>query len=167
MIDYYEGRQLEVEDYTRHLKSLDYNYGAHYLPHDADHNRLGMTRNIKEQIEDGGIKPTEIVERIKDKNTAIQMGRDIFSLCYFHQGDGERGERTARGWETLCNYRYKYNEDDDVFHRAPHHDWASNGADAYMGFAQSAPPPIKAQDKISERRKAAIKRNTYTKSYVV
>ena len=47
------------------------------------------------------------------------------------------GKRIEKGYEALCNYRYKYKEDDDVYHQTPHHDWASNGADAFMTFAQS------------------------------
>jgi phage terminase large subunit len=155
-IDYFEGRLEEVEYYTKFLKDMDYNYGTHYMPHDADHDRLGMSRNIKEQFEDGGIKPIEIVPVISQKTTAIQMTRDIFANCWFHLGkddkmpDSEcegyldwlpddmntRAKRTERGFEALCNYRYKYNDDDKVFQQKPNHDWASNGADAFQQFAQ-------------------------------
>jgi len=48
-----------------------------------------------------------------------------------------RARRAEKGYEALCNYRYKYNEDDSVYQQTPHHDWASNGADAFMQFAQS------------------------------
>ena len=152
VIDYYDNRLEDIDHYVRVLKAFGYNYGNHYLPHDAAHQRLGMSRSIQEQFEDGGIRPTEIVERIPDKHQAIQMARDIFPSCWFHQGevgsedgliewlpDGKRTrtERMERGWEVLCNYRYKYNEEDKVFRQIPHHDWASNGADAFMTFAQA------------------------------
>jgi phage terminase large subunit len=136
-IDYYEGRLQEVEHYTKHIKSLDYLYGTHCLPHDADHDRLGMKRNIREQIEDGGLRPTQMVERIPEKGQAIELARDIFSQCWFHTGDDERGKRMERGWEALCNYRYKFKDEDNVFQLKPHHDWASNPADAFMQFAQT------------------------------
>jgi len=159
-IDYFEGRLEDVDYYTKFLKAIDYNYGTHYMPHDADHDRLGMSRNIKEQFEDGGIKPIEIVPVISQKTTAIQMGRDIFSNCWFHMGkddkipDNEcegylnwlpdemntRAKRAERGFEALCNYRYKYNDDDKVFQQRPHHDWASNGADAFLQCAQGYDP---------------------------
>lgn len=42
-----------------------------------------------------------------------------------------------RGWEMLCQYRYKYNDDTGEFGIKPHHDIASNAADAYMQLAQS------------------------------
>lgn len=135
-IDYFQGRLEEVEHYTRFVKSQDYLYGTHYMPHDADHDRLGMTRNIKQQFLDGGIKPITIVDRIAHKATAIELARESFSKCWFHQGNDERGKRVAKGYDALCNYRYKYHEDDDVYQQTPHHDWASNGADAFMQFAQ-------------------------------
>ena len=152
IIDYYENRLEEIDHYVRVIKNLGYNYGEHFLPHDAQHQRLGMNRSIQQQFEDGGIRPTQIVERIPEKHMAIQLARDIFPKCWFHQGeegseegliewlpDGmqTRAQRMERGWEVLCNYRYKYNEEDKVFRQIPHHDWASNGADAFMTFAQA------------------------------
>ena len=154
-IDYYENRLQDVDHYTKVLKALAYNYGMHYMPHDANHDRLGMKRNIKEQFEDGGIKPIKIVPVTSDKTFAVQQGRDAFGNCWFHQGrddesskiDGyidwldegmqTRAQRMDKGFEALCNYRYKYNDADDVFQKSPHHDWASNGADAFLQFAQS------------------------------
>jgi phage terminase large subunit len=156
--DYFEGRLEEVEYYTRFMKDINYNYGRHYLPHDADHERLGMPRNIKKQFEDGGVKPITIVPRIAHKNTAIELAREIMPNCWFHEhNDGNtpeeecegyvawvsddkmktRAKRMEKGYETLCNYRYKFKDEDNVFQLNPHHDWASNGADAFMQFAQS------------------------------
>ena len=65
-IDYFEGRLQDIEYYTRFIKKMDYMYGDHYLPHDADHDRLGMVKNIKEQFEES-IKPIIVVPRISDK----------------------------------------------------------------------------------------------------
>lgn len=135
-IDFFMGRLEEVEYYAKALRKLDYNYGRHFLPHDADHDRLGMKRNIKEQFLDLGVKPITIVPRIKVKQTAIELARNIFGECWFHYGTDERGLRMEKGWEALCNYRYKYSDDDDVYNKSPHHDWASNPADAFMQFAQ-------------------------------
>ena len=156
-IDYFQGRLEEVEYYTRFINSMPYIYARHYLPHDADHERLGMPRNIKTQFRDGGVKPITIVPRIAHKATAIELGREVMPSCWFHLGNDTlpdeecegfvswiidpkmrtRAKRVEVGYETLCNYRYKYKEDDKVFQQVPHHDWASNGADAFMQFAQS------------------------------
>lgn len=148
-IDYFEGRLEEIEYYTRFIKAINYLYGTHYMPHDATHQRLGMKQSIMEQFEVGGVRPIEIVPRIPDKLMAIQQARGIFPNCWFHKGDGNDGYvewlpdemktralRMERGFDALCNYRYKYKEDDDVYQEIPHHDWASNTADAFQQFAQ-------------------------------
>jgi phage terminase large subunit len=135
-IDYFEARLEEVEFYTRFIKSRDYLYGTFYLPHDADHDRLGMVRNIRQQFEDGGVRPVEIVPRVQHKATAIELAREKLHQCWFHLGDDARGRRMERGFETLCNYRYKFKADDNVFQLTPHHDSNSNGADAFQQFAQ-------------------------------
>jgi len=137
LIDFYEASQEEVEHYTKYLKSLDYNYGTFYMPHDADHDRLGMSRNIKQQFLDGGIKPITIVERIPSKRTAIELAREIFPQCYFHSGDNDRGKRVAQGIEHLSLYRYKFNDKNGVFNSTPLHDIHSNGADAFQAIAQA------------------------------
>jgi len=157
-IDYFEGTLEEVEYYTKLIKATGYNYGRHYLPHDAKQDRLGMgNKNLKQQFEAGGVRPTKVVERIQHKSTAIELARDVFSQCWFHKHKDElpeeecegfipwvsddqmktRALRVERGYDTLCNYRYKFKDDDNVYHERPHHDHASNGADAFMCFAQS------------------------------
>jgi phage terminase large subunit len=156
-IDYFQGRLEEVEYYTRFIRAQPYLYSQHYLPHDAAHDRLGMKRNISQQFQDGGVRPVSIVPRISHKATAIEQAREMFPRCWFHKGDDghkepqqcegyyltddesmqTRARRMEKGWEMLCSYRYKYKEDDDVYERIPHHDRASNGADAFMQFAQS------------------------------
>lgn len=155
-IDYYENRLEDVDHYTMVLKALNYNYGGHYMPHDANHDRLGMKRNIMQQFQDGGIKPVHLVPRISEKLLAVQLARDIFTDCWFHIGKDQgkelkecegyiefleegmqtRTQRMERGFDALCNYRYKYNDTDETYQKNPHHDWASNGADAFMQFAQ-------------------------------
>ncbi len=159
-IDYYHSRFEDVDHYVKVLKAMDYNYGRHWMPHDADHDRFGMVRNIKEQFEDGGIRPVEIVDRVKDKSIGIQQARDVLGQSYFHkleetgpieeregyipwleEGWQTRAQRMEMGWEMMCNYRYKYNPEDDAYQQKPHHDITSNAADAYMQFAQSYEPP--------------------------
>ena len=159
-IDYYHARFMDIDHYVKVLKAMGYNYGKHYMPHDADHDRLGMTRNIREQFEDGGIRPVEIVPRISDKEIAIQMGRDMMSRCWFHhhvddrpeeecegyipwlpEGWRTRAQRMEQGWEMLCQYRYKYNDETGEFGLRPHHGIESNAADAFMQLAQSWETP--------------------------
>ena len=157
MIDYYHARFEDIDHYVKVLKALGYNYGEHKMPHDADHDRLGMTRTIKEQFEDGGVRPVEIVPRISDKEIAIQLGRDMMGKCWFHhhvddrpeeecegyiswlpEGWRTRAQRMEQGWEMLCHYRYKYNDDSGEFSLKPEETGLPrNAADAFMQLAQS------------------------------
>lgn len=159
MIDYFEGRLEDVKYYAKFITRQDHSYGMHYMPHDAEHRRLGIdTRSLEEQFQSLGVRPTTIVERIQEKVTAHNLARDIMNRTWFHRGDDggrppeqcegyyqyteneammTRARRCERGWEALCNYRYKYKDEDDVFHQTPHHDWASNGADGFMQYAQA------------------------------
>jgi phage terminase large subunit len=158
MIDYFEGRLEEVKYYAKFITQQDHVYEMHYLPHDAAHEKLGMELNVEKQFNQLGVKPTTIVPRTPDKMNAIQTARTTMAKTWFHRGDDldkpveecegyypytenedmmTRTRRCERGWEALCNYRFKYKEEEDVFQLNPHHDWASNGADAFMQFAQS------------------------------
>jgi len=150
MIDYYENRLQDIEHYCRvvcgratddemkdaGITEMDnkrrqaYIYGEHYMPHDVEAQPLGLKQTRKQQFIEGGVKPINVVTRIANKNDAIELGRQIFPEVWFDT------ERCDRGNECLANYRYQYNDDKDTHNLAPHHDWASNGADAFMQFAQ-------------------------------
>ena len=130
LIDYYEARLEDIDHYCRVLKKKDYLYGTHYMPHDVEHQMLGMKKTRKKQFEDGGVYPLKTVARIKEKNEAIQMARNIMATVWIDE------KRCDKGIECLSNYRYEYDDDRDTHRQTPHHDWASNGADAFMQFAQ-------------------------------
>lgn len=150
MIDYYENRLQDIEHYCRVINGTateeervkhgiteednkrrqGYIYGKHYMPHDIEHQMLGMTNTRREQFESGGVKPIETVPRVKEKNEAIEMTRQVFPKVWIDK------DRCERGLECLSNYRYEYNDDRDTHNQTPHHDWSSNGADAFMQMAQ-------------------------------
>jgi phage terminase large subunit len=100
------------------------------MPHDVKAQSLGMKLTREQQFINGGVKPIKTVPRIAVKNDAIEMARQIFNEVWFDD------TYCVRGIECLSNYRYEYNDDKDTHNQNPHHDWASNGADAFMQFAQ-------------------------------
>jgi phage terminase large subunit len=150
MIDYYENRLQDIEHYCRvvtgrasdedmrlsgiteadNARRNSYMYGEHFMPHDVEAQSLGMKLTRKEQFINGGVKPIQTVKRIANKNDAIEMARQIFAEVWFDES------RCSRGIECLSNYRYEYNDNKDTHNQNPYHDWASNGADAFMQFAQ-------------------------------
>ena len=129
-IDYHQDRFKDVGDYAGVLQSKGYTYGRHYFPHDVSHDRLGMTQTVEEQFVALGVKPLIVVPRIQNKAMAILMGRRAFSGCYFDDS------RCDDGLECLRNYERKYDDDNDTHSETPLHNWASNGADAFLQFAQ-------------------------------
>jgi phage terminase large subunit len=150
MIDYYENRLQDIEHYCKvvagqlnpdemrlagvseadQLRRSNYLYGEHFMPHDVKAQSLGMKLTREEQFIQGGVKPINVVKRIALKNDAIEMARQIFGEVWFDSTN------CSRGIECLSNYRYEYNDNKDTHNQNPHHDWASNGADAFMQFAQ-------------------------------
>jgi len=130
-IDYYESRLEEVEHYAKVLRKLDYNYGRHYFPHDADQDRLGMKRNVKEQFIDLGFK----VKRVPKSTivNGIAQARRIFKYVWFDE------DKAALLLKVLENYKYEYDQLKKCFSKVPRHDWSSHGSDSFRYLAVSQP----------------------------
>lgn len=131
-IDYFEARHQPLEYYARALKNRDYLYGEHYLPHDAAKRQIGAYENktTEQLLQDLGVKPTRIVERVNSVVHGIEITRQAWASCYFDKMHCEQGLKC------LKHYRYKISPETGTAMRMPHHDWASNGADAFRQFAQ-------------------------------
>ena len=165
-IDYYENRLVGLDHYIHHLKSLGYNYGRHYLPHDVEVTELSSNRTRRETLETGGIKPIEVVRRVQSVQEGIEQTRRTFPYMWFHMGEDERGKRVEKGLDALRNYQYLYDEKYDTYRQTPLHNWASNGADALRQYGQGYPHALTEIEHLSERRAKAIKRNTNRRQYV-
>ena len=127
VVDYYEEHHATPEEYVKALQEKGYVYDTDWLPHDAKATRLGQPHSVIKQLRDLGrnVRETPNVS-IAD---GIALARTFFSRCWFDE------DRCADGWNALCNYSYKYDEDKKVFSQEPLHDWASNGADAFRYMA--------------------------------
>jgi hypothetical protein len=141
-IDYYEDSGEQVAHYAKVLQDRGYTYGKHYWPHDGDNTDWsageGLTR--KQVAEKLKIKPIVIVERIGDVSEGIDMVRQILPRCRFDRtrcGPQRSADRDQRGGlEALRRYHKAWNEKTETFNDHPHHDWSSNGADAFRQCAQ-------------------------------
>ena len=130
VINYYENRLKKLPHYLEHMKSLGYNYGTVYQPHDADNETLAA-RSIANLTRAAGYKVI-VVNRPSKKAVGINAVRTVFELCNFDE------EKTKDGWQCLSRYAYKVNEETGNFSREPDHDtpW-SHGADGFQTFALS------------------------------
>lgn len=133
-IDYYEEHNEDLRHYARILQEKGYLYGAHYLPHDADHKKLSDTnRSTREQLQ--ALLPGQsfrIVPVITQLVTGIHAVRKHIKGAWFDK------ERCAFGLERIRGYRKKFNQAQGRFIDEPDKsNGCSEGADALRQWAQA------------------------------
>ena len=137
-IDYYENCGEGLLHYAKILKDKGYNYGDHYLPHDAASKSIQTGKTTTEVAEGMGIRPIHVVKRAKDTQSVlagIEAGRNIISQCYFDK------RKCAKGLASLETYQAEWDESKKKLSNAPKHDWTSHAADAFRTFAVGYIPP--------------------------
>ncbi len=130
IINYYQDHLKKIGFYLEYLQSLQYMYGKHYLPHDADNETLASI-SIAQLVRKAYPKSVIVVPRVPKKIIGIQAARTVFDLCNFDE------ENTSDGWQCLCRYQYDINEETGQFSKEPLHNEYSHGADGFLTFAQS------------------------------
>jgi len=136
VIDYYENSGYGLEHYAKILAGKPYEYGNHYMPHDAAAREMTnneIARSRKEVAEDLGIKPVIIVKRAKNIDVIIQYQipavRNILPSCWFDK------DKCSQGISALKNYRAEYDDEKKKLGNRPVHDWSSHGSSAFIVFA--------------------------------
>lgn len=136
-VRYYEASGEDLTHYVVWLQAQGVIYGTHYLPHDADHKRMGTSpdtnRSLKEQLE--VLMPgqrVDVVPRVSNITAGIQATRNVFSACWFDEtGCGE-------GIKRLAHYRKRWDRVRGCWMAEPEHNDDSHGADAFRQFGQLA-----------------------------
>ena len=139
-IDYYENTGEGMIHYAKVLKEKGYNYGDHYLPHDAASKSIQTGQSTREYAENLGIKPISIVKRAKDKAAVlagIESARNLISQCYFDK------HKCSRGLAALESYQTEWDESKKKLGDGPLHDWTSHAADAFRTFSVGYRPRTK------------------------
>ena len=125
----YAASGQHIGHFTRELQNREYQYGTHYLPHDAKAKRLGSKRTIEEMIRQAFPNcSTRIVPKLSVVD-GINAARTILPNCWF---DEEACEDGLRGLK-----HYRYNVVNGQLSNEPLHDWASDYADAFRYLAVS------------------------------
>ncbi len=146
-IDYYENTGYGLDHYAKVMKSKNYVYGDHYMPHDAGTQSVQTGLTTKKFAENLGIKPIIIVPRARDTQAVISgIGacRKVFNQCYFD------AKRCARGIAALEGYRADYDEVKKKLANHPLHDWCSHASDAFRTFG------VGFQKKVKQRSVTSI-----------
>lgn len=129
VIDYFDDRLKDIEHYANMLKvrskKYGYEYGTHYLPHDARPRTLAAGgKSILQQLLDCDVGRCVIAPRL-DVEEGIQAARATFPKCWFDR------EKTEKGRDYLMGYRRTWDEEKKVFSTSPLHDFCSHAADAW------------------------------------
>jgi len=133
-IDYYENNNQDISFYLRQLDNFkakkNYKYDLHLMPWDAKSKVIHTNLSVKEIARNLGYDVT-VVQRVKNKVIGINAARSLFPLFYFDS------IKCIDGIKSLDSYSKKYDSKNRTYKENPHHDWASNGADALRTFAEA------------------------------
>ncbi len=138
VIDTYDNRFKDVDHYADMLYekkvNLGYQYGTHYLPHDARPRTMAAGgKSILQQFNahlSRGIGRFAIAKRL-DVQEGIQAARATFPLCSFDE------IKCENGIDALKSYRREWDDEKKMFSPTPLHDWSSHYADAWRTVAVS------------------------------
>ena len=133
-IKYYEAHNEDLRHYVAQLRELGYVFAMHYLPHDADHRRLGdYNRSTREMLQD--LMPGEkftVLPRITELMTGIQQTRKHMKNAWMDETGCELGIQRLEG------YKKKFSKQDNRFIDLPDKsNGCSEGADAFRQYAQA------------------------------
>jgi hypothetical protein len=132
IVDFFALSGGTIEEFVAKIKEKPYNYGKHYLPHDARARTLasGGKSVIEQMAAHLGINNLAIVPSLTVQD-GIQAVRMALPRCWFD------AEKCADGIEALRQYQREYDEDKKAFRQTPKHDWTSHPADAMRMLAIS------------------------------
>lgn len=133
-IDYDEGHNADLRHYAKILRDKPYVYAVHFLPHDADHKRLGdYNRSVKEMLQE--LLPNHtfrVVPRITELMTGIYTTRKHMKGAYLDEA------KCAKGIQRLEGYRKKFNRAESRYTDEPDKsNGCTEGADAFRQWAQA------------------------------
>lgn len=123
LIDCYEASVEDLPHYVEVLESKPYEYGNHYVPHDAANKLLAAGgKSIVQQLHNMGVK-TRIVAATTQQNQ-IEALRMVMRNMWIDPVTCESG------LAALKQYQFEFDQDRKTFRNKPKHDWSSHYADA-------------------------------------
>ncbi|MFC2974664.1 terminase [Azotobacter bryophylli] len=133
-IDYYEAHGEDLRHYVAQLQARGYVFGTHFLPHDANHKRLGdYNRSTMEMLQI--LMPGQrfiIVPLVTELMTGIHATRKHMKGCYIDEANCKLGIQRLEG------YRKKFSRADQRFIDQPDKsNGCTEGADSFRQYAQA------------------------------
>ena len=126
VLEHHSSNGQSIPFYTGLIHSRNYQYGIHWLPHDARAKTLSSGgKSIIEQLSAKiPLESMKIVPNLSLQD-GIQASRMALQRAWFDS------EKCMDGIECLRQYQREYDEDKKVFRDRPRHDWTSHSADAF------------------------------------
>jgi phage terminase large subunit len=136
VIDYLEASGQGLSWYVDRLNERPYQWGQHWLPHDANVSELGTGKRRIDLLNELGVMGWVLPRTSVDDG--IQAARALLPRCWFDH------DKCERGIDALRSYRRDWDEKLQNYRDRPLHDWSSHAADAFRYLAlgqQEAPRP--------------------------
>jgi len=132
-INFFEAAGEPFVFFVKHMQSLGYVWGKHFLPHDGDRRMPGAEalHTPADLLAGLGLSNIEIVPRTVDVVDAINLVRADFGSYWFDE------VKCAVGLKHLGLYRKDWNDRTATWSDRPRHDGHSNAADAFRQRAQA------------------------------
>jgi len=138
VIDFYGNSGEGLPHYIKVLDKKGYKYGQHHAPHDISVIEFGTGKTRLETAAKLGINFVALPKLgVIDGIDATRM---IFNKCWFDE------EKTAELLKALRSYRKEWDDNLGRWKDNPHHDWASDPADAMRMMAIGHKDHIKLGD---------------------
>ena len=127
ILEYIENSNEPLTYYLKLLKSKDYIWGRHLVPHDGAHHEYGSGLTRVETARKNGFTLSVVKDIGRDEG--IDAVRHMFNRLWFDE------VKCSKGIVTLDNYRRSWNAKQGHWGSAPCHNSASHGADALRTLA--------------------------------
>ena len=146
IIDYMEENGKGIDWWIKQINEKDYTYARHYFPHDGNVRELTTGKERWKLVEDMGLRPVEIVPKVRNKSETIDAVRSILKECKFDS------TLTEKGFNCLANYQREWDSKNKTFRKTAKHDWTSHGSDAFGTFALGVDPRLSFSKNVSYNR---------------
>jgi hypothetical protein len=134
-------RHWWVDELEEWRKEAKFQWGRHFLPHDADASMLTEDVTTKASILRAlGMTNEVIVPRISTIRAGYELTREKMVGNVWIDKD-----ECAQGIKCMDSYQFIWSEARSVYTDEPLHNWASHGADAFRQWAQKAQDATGAQ----------------------
>jgi phage terminase large subunit len=132
IIDYYRNVGKDVTFYCDVIKERGYSYSEHIWPYDGGKGDWSTAKTRPQIAIEHKVTP-RILNQEQDVTDGINAARRLMGRCWFD------AEKCAQGLEALRSYHKEWDEKNRCFKEKPHHDWASDPADAFRYLARGWP----------------------------